>query len=323
MPGLRDSAVGTDTLYYVNMFQKDLTYTEWFEQGIEFGFVTILKVFKALGVENYWIFLTGFSFLFNYLVISAIYKIRIGVLISLVSFFTFSFIYILQFNVLRQALALAFFIHSIPYILKEENKKAYFFIFMAFLFHVSAIVLFIMPYLRKKLKENIIYYCLISTVLIFLYAFFSKYVVGYVAAFTGATRYENYLDRVDGGNFGLSILFLIYCGLMVVALLFLNFTKLKDDADFKFFFFLLFVSVVLNFSILFLGLPYEGIGRVILYFTTSYIFIFSYMINQFKSDIYIFVSFLTCLIMMLFFAVIFNYAKFHGVFPYSFNIYLN
>lgn len=323
MPGLRDITIGTDTSYYVNMFQRDLSYSEWFDQGIEIGFVTLIKLFQFFGVDKYWIILTFFSLLFNFLVITSIYKMREGVLFSLISFFTFSFIYILQFNVLRQALALSFFIYSIPYILKNENKKAYFFIFLAFSFHVSAIILFVMPYLKRKLENNFFKYICISTLLIFIYGFLSKYIINYMVLFTGASRYENYLDRVDGDNLGLSLLFILYSGLFILATIFFRYTNLNKNNEFKFFFFLLYLSILLNFSIIFLGLPYEGVGRIVLYCTVSYIFIFSYMINQLKKDYYVFFSFMTCMLMLIFFAIIFNFTKFHGVFPYSFNTYLN
>ncbi|MCS6029622.1 EpsG family protein [Klebsiella quasipneumoniae subsp. quasipneumoniae] len=66
----------------------------------------------------------GVAIIFNYLVISTIFKLSPNPLISILSLLTFSTIYFFHFNVIRASLALAVFLYSIPYILEEKYKKS-------------------------------------------------------------------------------------------------------------------------------------------------------------------------------------------------------
>lgn len=60
--------------------------------------------------------------------------------------FYFIFIYLqLNLNVLRESVAVAFFLFSIPYLINKDYLRYYLWAFLALMFHMSALVLFILP----------------------------------------------------------------------------------------------------------------------------------------------------------------------------------
>ena len=92
-------------------------------------------------------------------------------------------LYFLYFNmeILRESLSVCVFLLSIPYLLKKKWILYYLFAFIAFEFHSSAIVLFFIPFMFRKLKFK--YYVLIIALLFILtfyitpFMFFSTFYV--------------------------------------------------------------------------------------------------------------------------------------------------
>lgn len=78
-----------------------------------------------------------------------------------------------ELNILREGLAIAFFFFAFPYLVEWNWKKYFFFAFLAFMFHFSAIILFFLPLLRLvNYKSKITIYSF-ATILIVLPLFLS------------------------------------------------------------------------------------------------------------------------------------------------------
>jgi hypothetical protein len=80
-------------------------------------------------------------------------------------------LYYLYFNteILRESLAVCVFLCSIPFLLKRKWLAYYLFAFIGFNFHSSALVLFFIPFLFRRLKIS--YYVIVVSLLI-LFTFF-------------------------------------------------------------------------------------------------------------------------------------------------------
>lgn len=78
-----------------------------------------------------------------------------------------------ELNILREGLAIAFFFFALPHLVKWNWKKYYFFVFLAFMFHISAIILFLLPLLRLINFRSKITIYVFSIILIVLPLFLS------------------------------------------------------------------------------------------------------------------------------------------------------
>lgn len=141
---LKDVSVGVDTATYKDIF-------EWIQKNNDFGRYEPAFVYLNLFSKNIY---NNFNF-FLLLVFTIIFfninfflkKISENHTLSITIFFLFFFI---EFNsMLRQAIAVSFFMRGIIY-LNEKNKKKYFLTaIIAFLFHYSAIIIFFIPLISK------------------------------------------------------------------------------------------------------------------------------------------------------------------------------
>ncbi|ELW9388778.1 EpsG family protein [Klebsiella pneumoniae] len=318
MPAIKNITVGTDTNMYVNFFSMNMTYAEWWAiAGIEPGFAFCIKILQGVGLENYFYYFLFFSLLYNGLTISAIYKISSGKYLSLIIYLTCSSLYFLHFNVLRQSIALAFFIYSLTYLVNGKYLKSYLFILLATLFHFSAIILFAVPLIYKSLRKHPVFIIISSLFFLLLYSNASV-LLSFVGDIIGTTKYAAYNKE---NNFGGG--YFIFCALVFsIALYFLLKTKLKDNDKYIFFTYLLFMAFITWICMLVFGLKYDGPGRIINYFYVGILFVipdwFKVLNEKYKPLLFLFI--------VLFSFAIFYYVFFisglHAVFPYTINNYL-
>lgn len=317
LPGLRNFSVGTDTEMYVNMLQWDKSYSEWIVSGLELGYVTYIKLLGFMGVVDYSLYFLILAIIFNYLVVNSIYKLKYSIVVCLLSFLTFSFAYLCHFNVLRQSMALAFFIATFPYLFKGNNVKVYLLLLLAVGFHYSAIVLFLIPFLYNLIKKSFFITTLFSVVFFILYSLFANKFIELLIFLSGSNKYTYYTDKVS--NFDSPYLFFVYFLIWIFSAMFYLNINLKNNNEYKFFFFLQTMHLTLMFCITFLGLDYEGPGRLLIYFSVAHIFIFSFYVRLFSSEQKILVGLIISSFMISFFLVLVMAFNLHGVFPYKFS----
>ena len=144
-----------DTGYDFNSYKQifdNLNFNKIFLTDIEIGFSTVVCCIKALGLGYQWLILliASISLLFKY---KAIEKYSIYPFVSLMIYFSSNFI-IQDFGQMRQGLAVALALYSIQYIKDQKLIKFLSIIFIAIMFHYSAIV-FVPLYWLSKLDLNL------------------------------------------------------------------------------------------------------------------------------------------------------------------------
>lgn len=319
MPGLRDISVGTDSLMYANFLVVDRSYHDWLVSGIaiEPGFVFLIKLYQLFGLTNYAYFFFGVAIIFNYLVISTIFTLSPNPLISILSLLTFSTIYFFHFNVIRASLALAVFLYSIPYILEEKYKKAYMVIAVSVLFHISGLLFVFIPLAYKYIRKKPVLVTLGSIAFMGVYSA-SSVILSFLGNIIGTTKYSSYSAESNiGGGF-----FAIYFILALVSVCSLINKRARESNLHLLCVYLICMSALTWFCIMFLGLRYEGPGRVVVYFYIGSIFIFSTLLQIFTYTSRLVLSVLILILCLAMAYYIFVIKGVYGVFPYTFNAIL-
>ncbi|MDE4776821.1 EpsG family protein [Klebsiella pneumoniae] len=316
MPGLRDISVGTDSLMYANFLVVDRSYHDWLVSGIaiEPGFVFLIKLYQFIGFTNYAYFFFGVAIIFNYLVISTIFKLSPNPLISVLSLLTFSTIYFFHFNVIRASLALAVFLYSVPYILERKYKKAYVIIAISVLFHISGLIFLFIPLAYKYLRKKPLLVTFGSIAFTGVYSA-SSLILSFLGNLIGTTKYSSYSAESNiGGGF-----FAIYFILALLSIFSLINRKIRENDLHLFCVYFICMSALTWFCIIFLGLRYEGPGRVVVYFYIGSIFIFSTLLQMFTYTSRLVLSVLILALCLVMAYYIFVIKGVYGVFPYTFN----
>jgi len=264
--------------------------------------------------------LIKFDYLF-FVVTSGLFALMLKKLIKLnfeykneiIFFIIFGAFYFLSFNLVRQSLAMmAGFIALTFYIKDNDDKNFYKFIFIAFLFHPTALILILVPFLKKifkRLSNNLL---LIIYVFVFITGPLIFYLFSLASYILPLTEYSrNYILNVD---FSYTMGMVANFGLIVVILLF--FSKILKDKKVKEIFLLMYMGMIMkNF------IPGNS-GRIIMYLTDVYILFFSYIWTKNNKDLYLSVNsyklmklvfFGFCLIKLVSFIVLDS----GGVFPYQ------
>ena len=123
-----------------------------------------------------------------------------------------------NFEILRESLAISMFIVSLKYY--NKNKWVYYYIysFVAFLFHFSAIILFVMPLLKKvEIKY--------SYILIFFVAgaFLNKMLLNYLDSLSGNTIVSYYIETYKTYNYtfygliSIAVFYIVYPKLLIIV----------------------------------------------------------------------------------------------------------
>lgn len=117
----------------------------FFEIGYEF----LVKTFGFLGFQSVIIIIA----LINTVLLGK-FAYNFDKPVFVIFFFMCIFLWALYVEAIRQALAISIFIYSLSFLYKQRLKKFILLIFLASLFHMTALVclIFILPYLSKKLS---------------------------------------------------------------------------------------------------------------------------------------------------------------------------
>ena len=119
------------------------------------------------------------------------------------SVYIFSYIiiwYNTSFNIVRQSLAIAIMLLGFKSLIENKNKKFVLLIFLAFLFHSSAIFCLLFPLIKKvsKLKNRKLYLVLLPIIFILIFTFL-KPIMSTMSVIPFFEKYYNYLE-IDTTN---------------------------------------------------------------------------------------------------------------------------
>lgn len=308
LPGFRAISVGTDTSMYYDILDSRLNSGDYFVTNIEPGYIYLVKIFQNLSLENY--FFLFVSFLANFLFVSAIYSLKKYRFLALLSYLTFSNIYMMGFNVLRQYLALSIYVYSLVFLFKGRYFLHLIFIILAIFFHYSSFIFLLMSFLYYLITlgwSKIVY--IICFLIPFFYNIIQKFLINYLVSISGKETFENYINRV--GESGGILQLILYIFILVFLLVFSNF----KNNYFKFYLSIFFMWFGFFINISYFGLVYEGAGRLIVSTYFSFLFIFSFLnYGRIKEIILL----LLCCFFMLYYFYFYFSIGYHGVIPYKF-----
>ena len=217
-----------------------------------------------------------------------------------------------SFNGVRQSVGLAIVFLAVNYLIDSNNKNFFLTIFIASLFHYSAILLIPIIWLISKINIEKEYWIIIIAIAFLLPANIFYLPIQYV--FSYLPRYSNYIDQVIQYDYGIStITFGVFLNYIVLLLPLLYFKVSKINSYNRLIFNISFTGAVLY--VIFSG--NMMFNRFIVYFTFFQIFqyslIFDYLAKKNKK--------LDKLIISTFFFIYFLIKIFvndSGVSPYNF-----
>ncbi|MDH1601214.1 EpsG family protein [Empedobacter sp. GD03739] len=227
--GNRDLEIGTDTRSYIENYNKITQGVLSFEKTSDTIFYVLSYINNYIGFSNLNILLfIAFIFMFNVVLFSVKYG-KYNSLYILFSFVSCFFFYNLGTNILRQGLAISFFLCSIAFFKNKTLKYLYF--ILTILSHISSVLIVGVYFLSKylKIKTGVIIF-IISIILSFL-KFDFKFIVNQIPFFQRFLKYtdeDGYLASVyDVGFKPKFIVFNLF--FLIIGLFIKKYIKFEDD----------------------------------------------------------------------------------------------
>lgn len=301
---MRSSSVGTDTVNYTYNFEKSLSSTYYdFDNGMEPGYQLFEYIILTCTNSYFWLFFIS-SMVVVLCYLTTIKKVSINYFYSIFIFITFGF-YTFFFNGLRQGFAMAIIFFGLPYFLEKRIISYSIVVFIASMFHVSALIMLPMYFLvnAKFRIEYKVLACFIISVLA------SQVLIGYLAQ--GNSRYEHYTQQVDQAGGYITLLFYSLIGLFIY---FSSKKNRSEDIIFNKFEQILLCGLALVFPIAFLGTDPSGPQRMLYYFVSMNIFLIPYVLDRYNN---VLINLFFIIFSLLYFVII--TMRFGDLYPYQFN----
>ena len=272
--------VGIDWNNYMSLFGGNLTEMSIYIERIEIGNVAIKALLSSVGLDDggYWLWVMAFITLFFFFYF--IWKYSINPLLSVILFVSFGF-YFELLNGVRQYVAISLFVYSWRFIINKQKNRYFITIFMASLFHITAIVLipfyFIISHIYNKR------FLIISAIIAIPISFFSTQVISYLSS--SISHYNVYSSsQFIHSNNPLSILRVIF-PLVLFFIAIKLYDKLITNRITLIFFNLSIISIII--TLLFPGIMLAI--RIGFYFQFAFIMLIPYickLLNHFDSRLF-------------------------------------
>lgn len=159
--------LGADTVVYMaeygeyeSLFNPHCQNFNFLDEGRQFGWILLLSIVKTIGGSfsflkllcSLWINLVYANFLFKHTK-----YIFTALLLYYFAFYTNS-----NFEIMRESISISFFLLAFDDFLRKKWLKYYLYVIVSFLFHESAIFLFLLPLFSKlNIAKHFIFYALI------------------------------------------------------------------------------------------------------------------------------------------------------------------
>lgn len=307
--------VGIDWLFYYNLYTGSATLL-----AIEPGFNFLSGLFYLLDI-NYWLFQAFITLVVFFALLKFFRYYTDKYVFCLSGFFILAF----GFNAeaIRQVLALAIVCLGYVQLINRNNKVFYVYVFLAALFHVSALIIIIVPlYLRNKTWIKITkIVCIIGTLLLLIDFHFIDYLISLFSMISGNRFVEKILWYGDSSNAGSVLTFSLIFKILVVICyeLILGKTQRKESNYNVNEGFILSLVYILLFIDIFLGRYGTISSRLDVYFTPAFLILIVYMLNRIKfhGRVFIYIIFL-----ILFFLIFYRFTE-NSYFKEQFEPYRN
>lgn len=303
--------IGTDYLkVYYPYFLEIKSGSTWDSNRIEIGYYLLNKIVVLINGSFPLVMLIT-SFITNYFFIKGIlnFKDKISVTVAM---FVYLFLYYLQtYNLIRQYIACSIIFFSIKFLMEKNIKKFVIFVLIASLFHKTAMIFLIVPFLIKiyAYKDNKVIRYISYFVLLVVILNFQK--LGNILLDSDNLKYySGYLTEKE--NSGITIGFFIRGLPIIIPYVFLNKT-ISNQKDIFFMFSLTIIGCIIN-LLAYLTSTYGQ--RLAIYFTIFQIIVIAYFSKNISKDKFIIKHLLNIIIIFLWYYD-FIYMEMNEVVPYS------
>lgn len=225
--GFRTYQVGADTWHFVASYNNiyKLNINQFGLYRYEWGFTFLSWILGRIS-NNYTLLLFVTSLFVNYSVLRFVYKHSNNIYVSVLLYFLAG-VYFCYMNIMRQALAIGVLLFGFDYLLEKKHIKFVITVFIASLFHESALICLILLFASKlKINKKNLFLIISSTLFIFI---FGNNIFNLLAGLS--VRLEGYRDSAYfvSNYFGAVIEFLVNLFVFIFCLNGLRKDKNKDN----------------------------------------------------------------------------------------------
>lgn len=267
----RNSLIGTDTENYIRIFEfLDRTSINSVYSlsalGLEPGFLLTSYIFNLFFESYYSVFFCFGLIIYNFYVRAAVNS-NLNLVIFIAALFSYTGLYFMSFNILRQCVALSIVFFSVRYLTLGLNRKFILTCLVATAFHYSAIIslLFLVIYKYRSILYRFWYLVVfaVSTLSTSLLFFFSSL----------SERYSSYTTADDVTSLPSLTVFIFYLIIFIFSVLGIKLIDKEQRQAFKFYSVIYAIFISLNLFFYISGLSNQGLVRVAFYFAWPSIFI--------------------------------------------------
>lgn len=268
--------VGRDYLSYLDNYEYASLYGQTFN-SFELGFnaITIFFAKNSFHFSLYFGFIAFLQFALLNLTFKSDNRLRACIIIC----FMLSCSFLSWMNGLRQVLALSIFIYSINFIIRKELIKYFLSIFIASLFHNSALILFPIYFViinPIKVIPSVKFQILLFLTAVIVSGKFNNIIFEWVPSIISNLGYSHYKEY-NSGDLELGIGY--YITLLLNFFIIVDYSRIKDKMPRSFYYFYLLYFIGVVWQQVFLGsIP---LGRPNYYFYGLNFIVYGYYLNEY------------------------------------------
>jgi len=298
--GFRVNTVGVDDLNYLNNYNiaNSMSILQYYKIYVtEPGFYLLSRIVYFTFNDFQWLIVVT-SLLTIFLFYKALeFEIK-NISLSLGVFVFILTQYFYYFGIIRMGLAVAIIAYAYRFVMKKEYKKFIVFVFLATMFHYSAVfalgIMFITVNINSSSNLN-----KKNTIKIFLLIPISFILVRqFIYPFISTGRYQNYINSTELISWG------FITSIPLLILFYFNYKKLSlSNEHFQFYYFLYLMKVITE-----LFSPIIGIGRMVWYLNLSICVLFPAIIKANKNYVVRYILY----IIIILYCVYYSYSAYFG-----------
>jgi hypothetical protein len=276
--------VGGDSISYLNFFSdipylRDLSKFNFAKAQFDPLWVIFSSVCKSI-IDDFTFFQIIHAIVVNTIVYYFIKKNTANRFTCILIYYLIFYVYF-NMEVMREALAICIFLLAYPYYKEGKWVKFYICALLAFLFHSSALILFVLPILKNIKIRTFTFFLLILIFVLITYIpdTFKLFLKLFIFNERISSRFNSYSIIKSNVN-GMLYLFAIYF-LFPAALAYFNEKKLGGKLQFKelYFAYFLIATITVGFS---------GFNRFLNYMTPFMAIYFADLLNKvYQNDYYL------------------------------------
>ena len=276
------------------------------EYNLEVGWVTLCYLFKNLGYYSLIAFIAIFNNVIYYITIKKYVPRKWYWFAVFVYLFTPS-LFLLQLSMIRQSLAISLFLLALPYMENKQILKSLLLVYIASLFHRSALILLpftFCGFIKNINEKKIVFAYILIYVLILTSTFLFENVLNSILLLEAFSSYDEfYSNFTNEQTFGLGyilntipfLVLLIFISkgnkkpmyiLASITALVIPFSQYIQLIDRVSYYFSIFTIITIPISYLSIRNRILKYGLVFVYFFVTLIFYFSFFYSDTYHDFY-------------------------------------